>query len=147
MSGHTPRIMKVQTASLLRYETSDDPWRLDWLKCPAFEEIDSGLRRLDGDLFPSIRLYIAADPKDDTAPDFEVLGGNAGYFVQVRKDGNIFHFYDSHASSKLVPVWISDQGTEISGHLVCNDLERIIAATRHFYETGELLPSFPWKAA
>jgi hypothetical protein len=143
--GAGSRRMRIHTAEVVEYATSRGPWRARRLVRPAFEEVEAALRQLDGDLHPSLGLFLDEDPPKDGVPDFEVLGGHEGYYLQATAGGSTSSYYNGSASSEPVAVWISDQGTEISAQRVCPDLERVIAAARHYCHTGELLPGFPWR--
>ena len=136
--------MKVQSAQIIKYATSSGPWTADRLAIPTFAEIEAALRRLDGDLFPSVSLYFDSDPAEDSMPDFDILGGNEGFYVEATVDGTRYCYFDGSAPDVRVAVWLSDQGAEFSARRVCPKLEAVIAAAKHFCETGQLLPSFPW---
>jgi hypothetical protein len=138
--------MKVQVAKIVEYATSSGPWKTHRLDHPPFEDIESALRRLDGNLHPSLALFLGDSPPADGVPDFEVLGGHCGYYVQAPAGGTTCSYYDARATAALIPVWISDQGVRLPAQRVCPDLGLVISAARHFCETGELLPTFPWRS-
>lgn len=138
--------MKVQSAALLEYETSTGPWQIRWLTSPTVEQLDSALRRLDGDLFPAIMLYFSQTPDEDDIPDFEILGGHVGYYLRAQKGEGMFHLHHSLAPDELLSVWISDQGAEIPAQQVCRNLDLVIAAAMTFCETGELIQGLSWRA-
>jgi hypothetical protein len=127
--------------------TEYDPqgrWRAVRTSKPAWPDVESAIRRMDGERFPTVWLYGDTEPPEDDVPDFELLGGKAGYVVTARPDQEEFYYRDDSASSEEVAVWISDQGFSCPGFMVCRDVERVIQATRCFYDTGRLLDGFPW---
>src|SRR5262245_29997792 len=104
---------KVQSAQIVEYATSSEPWRAIQLVRPNFDAIEAALRRLDGDLRPSLGLFLGIDPAADAVPDFEVLGGHQGYYVQANAGGGTSSYYNNSAPSMTITVWVSDQGAEM----------------------------------
>jgi hypothetical protein len=120
------------------------PWRASRLPDPAWRDVESAIRQMDGDRFPQVALFLDSDPAKDDVPDFELLGGKAGFVVTARPSGGEFYYRDAAGPAEEVTVWTSDQGFSCPGFMVCPDAERVIVATRHFYETGQLMADFPW---
>src|SRR5262249_41626836 len=102
------------------------------------------VRRMDGDRFPTVCLFVDTDPPKDAVPEFELLGGSVGYVVTARPEQGEFYYRDDSASSDEVTVWLSDQGFSCPRFMVCPDVERVLEATRFFFHTGRLLDGFPW---
>ena len=127
--------------------TEYDPqgrWRTIRTPNPAWADVESAVRRMDGDRFPTVWLYADEEASDDAVPDFELLGGHVGHVVTARPEKGEFYYRDDRAPSQEVQVWLSDQGLSCPGFMVCRDLERVIEATRFFFDTGRLLDGFPW---
>ncbi len=121
------------------------PWREERTPRPMWTDVEASVRRLDGDRFPTFGLFFDEGAAPDGIPDFEVLGGLSGYVVTARPaDGGEFWFRDDSVPSEEVQVWVSDQGFSCPRFMVCPDVERVVAATRYFFETGQLLQNFPW---
>ena len=136
--------MTVGTLEVIHYETSNGPWRAIRTLDPLWSDVESAVRRMDGDLFPTVKLLIDREPPGDAVPDFELLGGGAGYFITARPNGTELYYRDERASSEEVAVWISDQGFSCPRFMVCPDIELVLAAIRHFFDTGQLLDGIPW---
>jgi len=111
---------------------------------PAWRDVESAIRQMDGERFPHVELFLDDDPAKDEVPDFELLGGKVGYVVTARVSGGEFYYRNPAGGADELAVWTSDQGFSCPRFMVCPDLELVIAATRHFYETGRLLEDFPW---
>ena len=121
------------------------PWRQGRTARPMWTDIEASVRRLDGDSFPAVGLFFDDEAAADDVPDFELLGGKVGYVVTARPaEGGEFWYRDDSASSQEVDVWVSDQGFACPRFMVCSDVERVVAATKCFFETGQLLQDFPW---
>jgi hypothetical protein len=136
--------MAIGILHIIEYPPSG-PWRAVRKPDPSWSEVESAIRQMEGDRFPHIDLFLEPDPAKDNVPDFELLGGkSAGYVVTARPEVGEFYYRDPAGRSEDVTVWTSDQGFSCPAFMVCTDAERVIVATRHFYETGQLLEDFPW---
>ena len=136
--------MAIGTLEIIRYETSNGPWEATLTPNPSWPVVESAIRRMDGDLFPVVNLFIDTKPATDAVPDFELLGGRVGYFITAQLDGRPLYFRDEQGSSEEIDVWISDQGFSCPRFMVCPDVERVLAVTRHFFDSKQLLQDFPW---
>jgi hypothetical protein len=136
--------MQVKLLDVTIYESSNGPWRAERTADPVWADVESAVRRLDGELFPSIGLFFDHEAAPDQVPDFELLGGKVGWVVTARPGHGEFYYRDDSAPGEEVEVWVSDQGFACPRFMVCPDVERVVAATRCFFETGELLQGFPW---
>ena len=136
--------MGVGTLEIIQYETSNGPWKAIRTSSPPWPAIESAVKQMDGDLFPIVNLFVDVEAASDAVPDFELLGGRVGYFIMARLEGTTLYYRDEHASSEELDVWISDQGFSCPRFMVCPDLEKVLAATRHFFARGELTQDFPW---
>jgi hypothetical protein len=123
------------------------PWREERTAHPIWPQVEASVRRLDGDRFPTVGLFFDDDAAPDDVPDFELLGGKIGYVVTARPSGGgEFWYRGDSAQSEEVEVWVSDQRFVCPRFMVCPDVEGVVAATRCFFETGQLLEDFPWSS-
>ena len=136
--------MPVRLLDVTIYESSSGPWRAERTLDPAWGDVESAVRRLDGDRFPSIGLFLDQEATADEVPDFELLGGKVGCVLTARPGHGEFYYRDDSAPRQEVEVWVSDEGFSCPQFMVCPDIEGVLAATRCFFETGQLLQDFPW---
>src|SRR5215469_6405840 len=128
--------MAIGTLKVVHYETSNGPWSANLTVDPPWSDVESAIRRMDGDLFPIVMLFIGRElPRVDMMPGFDLLGGKNGYFISARPNGTELYYRDEKASSEEVEVWISDQGFSCSRMMVCPDIDLVLAAARHFFDT------------
>ena len=121
------------------------PSRARRMTDPTWADVESSVRKLDGDRFPTVGLFLDKEAAANDVPDFELLGGKNGYVVTARPpEGGEFYYRNDLAGSEEVEVWVSDQGFACPRFMVCPDVDRVVAATRCFFETGKLLKGFPW---
>ena len=136
--------MPVKVLHIIEYEDAGGPWHTRDIVDPTWDLIEAAIRRLDKCLWPAIWLFLTADK--DEVPDFEVMGGESDYWIACSVGG--FHqrrFCDPSQGEEEIAVWTSDQGFSDSAKHICHDLEVVLRAARHFYDTGDFDPSIPWE--
>jgi hypothetical protein len=134
----------------------DDPATV--VPSPTWDEVESAVRRLDGLRYRWLFLWPTTDPADhDPSPGsreyMEIIGGNGIYNLRVSFDDGRFgslHFPEWPDRDVVVlpdpsgfgfvdGVWAE------SARRVCRDVEVVLRAARHYYDTGSLDQSLPWQ--
>jgi hypothetical protein len=138
--------MRIAALKVIEYESAQGPWKRHWLTEPSLGGIESAVLNLDGVLYPGVGLYLSPHSHPDDPPDFHILGGVGGYLIRVEAPTGVSYYFDPLAASEPVPIWQSDQGFECPGRNVCRDVQLVLAATRHYFHTGELLPTVSWQS-
>ena len=106
--------MAVGTLQTIEYP-SVGPWRAARMLDPAWRDVESAIRQMDGDRFPHVELFLDDDPAKDEVPDFELLGGKVGYVVTARVSGDEFYYRNKAGGSDELAVWTSDQVSHALG--------------------------------
>jgi len=110
---------------------------------PTWDEVEQSILRLDRHHYPYIWLFRTAAGDE---PDFSILGGDGAYVMYVlNDDGDTLKFHDSSRGDELVSVWTSDQGAAFPASDVCTNLNTVLTAAKHFYETGGALDAVAWR--
>ncbi len=114
------------------YRGGEQPDEIRRYRNAAWEQIEQGIRELDGDMLPSLRIW-RGQPNEGTALD--VLGGNGKYVLREVGDGWVY--YDPNQEDEEVEVFRSGQGYRCPAFYVCTDLDRVLNIVRLFIDRGE----------
>ena len=90
--------MAAAVMQVIEYDPQGS-WRAVRTPNPAWADVESAIRQMDGDRFPTVCLYLEPDPPEDAVPEFEVLGGHIGYVVTARPEPGEFYYRDDSATS------------------------------------------------
>ena len=125
---------------------------------PTWDEIERAVRRLDGRRYRWLQLWPTADPADhDPNPGsreyVEVVGGAGVYLLRASfADGRHAHPDFPEWPDRDVVVLPDPSGFGFvdlmwseSARRVCRDVEVVLRAARHYYDTGSLDQSLPWQ--
>lgn len=137
--------MAVGVLQITHYPPDGSSYRTTTEENPRWDVIESAIRRLDRDEWPFIWIFrsVSAHTENDLA-DFEVLGGHGAYWVAIRGHDYELKFHDATLGKTEIDIWLSDQGGSCPASETCPDIERVLAAAKCFYDSGDPLESFPW---
>jgi hypothetical protein len=138
--------MQVQLLDVTIYAADGGAWRTEEVRHPTWNAVELAVRRLDRFRYPFIWLYRQSDvDREQTTPDFSVLGGAGEFAMDAMVDGTSHRYYDQARGDDLIEVWRSDQGATFEAKYCCSSLEAVLRATRYFCEHGRLDPSLNWQ--
>jgi hypothetical protein len=156
-------------AKFLKYGVAPDPpvasrtaehpaWEdpVQSIRDPAWPDIETAIRRLDGRRYRHLQLWPTDDERQhDPNPgshDFlTIIGGKGAYVVEVSfSDGSQSFLQGPGPPNRLVIVlpdpsdYVDGAWTEAACR-VSRDIEVVVQAVRHYAEQGRLDPSLNWE--
>jgi hypothetical protein len=138
--------MRVELLDVMHYpRPGGTPWHIIEAPNPDWPTIEAAIRRLDRWEWPFVTLH-AVTPVDGKVPidALTVMGGRGEYTLVWSEDTDEIHYEDAVRGRSVVRIWESDQGSVVEERSLCNDIDRVLAITRHFAERAELDPSVTW---
>jgi hypothetical protein len=115
---------------------------------PSWDDIEAALRRLDANEYAGVVLHQNDYRKGEPATAcLAVIGGPDGYLVTCTRPGcgEVAVIDASRADGEeLVGVCLRDQGVWVPARMVCRDFGIVLAAARHYAETGHPWPVVIW---
>jgi hypothetical protein len=123
---------------------------------PSWPDVEAAVRRLDGRRYPGLILWPTADPAghdpDPGSHEFVSVYGGAGvYSVRVSFDDGreaYLHFPDRPNRPMVVlpdPWGFADGAATEDAPRVCQDVEVVVRAVRHYCVAGGLDSSLQWE--
>ena|SRR5581483_3160653 len=135
--------MKVKILEWVVYEKDGWTWKSVEKYNPSWAEIEASIRRLDQFCFPFVWLKLA---DDDEEGFLNVVGGNGIYAIEgyTEEEGQRRYWNENHSTTRIIKVWLSDQGFETEELYVCYDIDIVLKVARYFAEHGALDPTINW---
>ena len=121
----------VTALEMLPHSAEGVPLAGELVDAPSWEQVECGIRGLDGHTHPLVRLW-AGQPRD--GPGLEIIGGCGKYALREVGDGWVY--YDPNGADEEVEVQTSGAGHRCAGYYVCTDVERVLRIARRFFESG-----------
>ena len=123
---------------------------------PAWPDVEAAVRRLDGRRYRHLELWPTADAsKHDPNPGehefLTVIGGDRAYVVTVSFENGREHFLHFPERPRRDVIVLPDASGFVDGAWtesacrVCQDVEVVVRAVRHYAEQGGLEPSLSWE--
>ena len=125
------RRQTVTALQLYLHSAEGVPLVGELVDAPSWEQVECGIRGLDGHTHPRVRLW-AGQPGEP--PGLEIIGGGGKYALREVGDGWVY--YDPNGADEDVWVQTSGAGHRCAGYYVCTDVERVLRIARRFFESG-----------
>jgi hypothetical protein len=137
--------MVVKVLDVFVYERDGWTWHQESYFNPAWEEVETAIRRLDKFCYPWV--FLRLDEGQDTAEDrFEIMGGPGAYWLAGSFKGYFQRRYvNPSGGSKEVAVWTSDQGFADEERHICKEIEIVLRAARYFADHADFDPAVTWE--
>jgi len=136
-------VIVVEALDVIVYEDDGWTWRSHEVPSPSWEQIETAIRGLDKFRHPFLFLRRKKDVKGEE--EFQILGGPGSYWFAVCTGGNQRRYFNPARGSEEIAVWTSDQGFADEARFICDDVEIVLKAARHYAETGDFDPTISWE--
>ena len=117
---------------------------------PRWSDVETAIRRLDQSKYPYVWLLLHGKTLEDCIDDgyLNVIGGNGIYSIDgaTPKEGQRRLFNSKHSQTKLVDVWLSDQGFATQEVFVCFELSTVLRVAKYYLDHRSFDPSVEWQA-
>jgi hypothetical protein len=137
--------MIIKTLNVTIYNQHGSAWWTELTPDPQWADIEAAITRLDQYCYPFVWLHRSDTVEEDSAYDFDIIGGNGLYAMDGVVDAKGFTYIEPDGGDDIISVWRSDQGFETEAKYVCRDLTIVLRAVKYFCEHGTPEPTLNWE--
>lgn len=122
----------IHHMTVIRYYRDHRPWESEIIATPAWEAVESAIRRMDNYCFPIVQLNRVED--DQSADIFFICGGD-GRWALAQMMGE-WQYEQPSGGEDEVRLWDSDQGYYCKEKNILTDIEKVLRISKAFYYSG-----------